>query len=314
MKIVSIEPLGITSQALNELSSRLTSEGHTFISYPDREENLEKLSKRVFDADVVILANQPFKADVIHNCKNLKMISIAFTGVDHVDVQECKNRGIIVCNAAGYSTNAVAELAFALMIDVYRFIIDCDKAVRKEKTKGTMIGYELCGKKLGIIGTGAIGLKVAEIGKAFGCEIIAYSRTKKADSLGIEYYRLDDVMKHSDIVSLHIPFNADTKGIISAEKIALMKPSAILINTARGGIVDNIALSNALKENKIAGAGIDVFEMEPPIPSDHPLISAPNTILTPHVAFATTESLYKRAVIVFDNIKLWMQGNPQNLI
>lgn len=316
MKVVLMEPLGILDEQLQELSSFLKKEGNDFVAYATKEENTEKLIHRVQDADIIILANQPLPKSVLQACPHLKMVAVAFTGVDHVDVAYCKEQGICVCNAAGYSTNAVAELAFGLMIDVYRYILPCDKQLRNSGTKGSMIGFELCGKKLGIIGTGAIGMKVAQIGKAFGCELLGYSRTKKAEGeeLGIQYLPLEQLLKQSDIVSLHMPMNPSTKGMINKEKIALMKPSAILINTARGGVIDNEALAQALKEGKIAGAGIDVFEMEPPIPKDYPLIDAPNTILTPHIAFATKESLYKRAVIVFENVRMYFNGTPRNLV
>ncbi len=316
MKIVSVEPLGITPEALAELSAGLTAAGHEFVSYDTREEDTPKLIDRVRDAEIVIVANQPFRAEVISACPKLKMISIAFTGVDHVDVAECKKRGIVLSNCAGYSTDAVAELVFGMIIDIYRYILPCDAAVRKEGTKGSMIGFEVRDKKIGIVGTGAIGMRVAEIAKAFHCEIVAYSRTQREDAkaLGVKYVSLEELMRESDIVTLHVPVTGDTKNLIDAEKIGLMKKSAILINAARGGVIDNTALADALKAGKIAGAGIDVFEMEPPVPETHPLMDAPNTVMTPHVAFATKESLYKRAVIVFENVEQFLLGTPQNLI
>ena len=125
---------------------------------------------------------------------------------------------------------------------------------------------------------------------------------------------LEELLKQSDIVTLHIPVSPETQGLISRDMLALMKPEAIIINTSRGGVIDNEALADALKEGKVAGAGIDVYEEDPPLPKDYPLLSAPNTVLTPHVAYATKESLYKRAVIVFDNIRCWLEGNPQNRV
>lgn len=316
MKIVLMEPLGITKEALNDLSSVLTKSGHDFIAYDTKEENQEKLIERVKEAEIIMLANQPLSAAVIEKCPKLKMISIAFTGVDHVAADECKKRNIVLSNAAGYSTNAVAELVFGLIISVYRYINQCNDVVRKGGTKGNFIGNEICGKKLGIVGTGAIGLKVAAIAKAFGCEIIAYSRSKRneGNNIGIKYVSLEEVMSESDIVTLHLPLNSETKNIIDSEKLSLMKKSAIIINTARGGVIDNTALAEALKNGKIAGAGIDVFDMEPPIPENYPLLLAPNTVLTPHVAFATKESLYKRAIITFENVTCYIEGKPKNLV
>ncbi|GKX27750.1 2-hydroxyacid dehydrogenase [Vallitalea longa] len=316
MKIVLIEPLGVVQEKLEGLSKFIEDGGHEFIQYHDRREETEVLIERARDADVVILTNLPFRESVLRECKNLKMISVAFTGVDHVDMDYCKNNNILVSNCAGYSTDAVAELAYGLMLGLYRRIVTCDKVTRVAGTKAGLIGFELAGKKLGIIGTGAIGEKVIEIGMAFGCDVLAYSRTEKEHlkEKGVRYMSLEEVMSKSDIVSLHLPLNENTKGMISKKHFDMMKPDAIFINTARGPIIDNTALAKALKEEKIAGAGIDVFEVEPPIPSNYPLFDTPNTIVTPHVAFATKEALVKRAIICFDNIESWMKGQPQNIM
>ena len=202
---------------------------------------------------------------------------------------------------------------FGLIIDLYRNIDKCNEVTRQGGTKDGLVGFELEGKKFGIIGTGAIGIRVANIAKAFGCEVYGYSRTVK-ENTGIKYVDLNTLLSTCDIVSLHVPLNDSTKGLINEDNIKLMKKNAILINTARGPIVDSKALSNALKEGIIAGAGVDVFEMEPPIPEDHVLFEAPNLIVTPHVAFATKESMIKRAEIVFDNIDKYIDGNIQNVI
>lgn len=241
------------------------------------------------------------------------MICVAFTGVDHVDIEYCKERGIRVCNCAGYSTSAVADLVFGLIIDLYRNIDKCNEITRQGGTKNGLVGFELEGKKFGVVGTGAIGMRVANIAKAFGCEVYGYSRTIKEDT-GINYVDLETLLSICDIVSLHVPLNESTKGLINEENIKLMKKNAILINTARGPIVDSKALSKSLKDGIIAGAGVDVFEMEPPVPKEHILFEAPNLIVTPHVAFATKESMIKRAEIVFDNIDKYISGNAQNII
>lgn len=316
MKIVLIEPLGIEAKKLDDLSEIIKVAGHEFVSYDQRSEDESILIERGKDADVIIVANLPFGKNVLKACTKLKMISIAFTGVDHVDIAYCKENDILVSNCAGYSTEAVAELAFGLMLGVYRRLVACNQVVRKEGTKTGLIGFELSGKTLGVIGTGAIGEKVINIGLAFGCKIIAYSRTEKAELIekGVKYVNLEGVMSESDIISLHLPLNDKTKGMITKDYIDLMKPEAILINTARGPIIDNDNLAKALLEGRIAGAGIDVFEIEPPIPLEHKLISAPNTLLTPHVAFATKESLIKRAIIAIDNVDKWLNGKPQNII
>ena len=156
-------------------------------------------------------------------------------------------------------------------------------------------------------------MNVARIAAAFGCEVLAYSRTKK-EMDNVRYVSLDELMAESDIISLHVPSNAETKGLISAEKIALMKPNAVLINTARGPVLDSQALADALNNDKIAGACSDVFETEPPIAKTHPLVNAKHTILTPHVAFASKEAMVKRAIIVFDNVVKYLNGTPQNIM
>ena len=316
MKIVIIEPLGITPEKLAEATAAVKARGHEIIAYDTREDDPEKLAQRGKDADVIIIANQPFRKNVIEKCEKLKLLSVAFTGVDHVDVNFCKEKGITVCNAAGYSTNAVAELAFGLAISVLRNIPACDAVCRKEGTKAGLVGGELFGKTFGVIGTGAIGGKVAKIAQAFGCKVIAYSRTVKQEmqGLGIEYLPLDEVLRQSDIVSVHVPLNEKTRGLIGEKEIALMKKNAILLNTARGPVVDGAALAAALNEERIAGAGIDVFEMEPPVPADHPLLHSKHTVVTPHVAFASHEALFTRAQIVAENILKWEDGTPQNLI
>lgn len=244
------------------------------------------------------------------------MISIAFTGVDHVDLKACRERNITVCNAAGYSTNAVAELAFGLAISVCRNIVPCDHQSRHEGTKAGLVGFELFGKTFGVVGTGAIGKRVAEIALAFGCRVIAYNRSEKPDLIekGVTFVSKDELFRQADFVSLHTPLTDETKGLVDAETIKLMKPTAVLINTARGPVVDSEALAAALNEGRLAGAGIDVFETEPPIPADHPLCQAKNTVLTPHVAFASKEALETRADIVIENIKQWEAGTPQNLV
>lgn len=316
MKIVIIEPLGITPEKLAEATAEVKARGHEIVAYDTKEEDQDKLAERGRDADIIIIANQPFRKNVIEKCENLKLLSVAFTGVDHIDVDFCKEKGIRVCNAAGYSTNAVAELAFGLAISVLRNIPACDIVCRKEGTKAGLVGGELFGKTFGIVGTGAIGGKVAKIAQAFGCRVVAYSRTVKPEmeGLGIEYMSLEEVLKVSDIVSLHVPLNDKTKGLIGEKEIALMKKNAILLNTARGPVVDSEALAKALNEEKIAGAGIDVFEMEPPVPGDHPLMHAKHTVVTPHVAFASHEALFTRAQIVSANILKWEDGTPQNVI
>lgn len=316
MKIVVMEPLGVVLEKIESLAAPLKEAGHEFVYYTTKEVDQEKLLARVADADIIMLANQPLSAEIINGCSNLKMLSVAFTGVDHIDLAACRAKNILVCNAAGYSTNAVAELTFGLAISVIRNIVPCDGRCRNAATKDGLVGFELFGKNFGVVGTGAIGSRVAKIAKAFGCKVLAYSRTPKAEllELGVEYVALDELLEQSDFVSLHVPLTEATKGLIGAEAIGKMKETAVLLNTARGGVVDSAALAEALNSGKLAGAGIDVFEIEPPIAKEHPLCHAKNTVLTPHVAFASKEALEARADIVFANLWKYFAGEPQNVV
>lgn len=313
MKLVIIEPLGVNDEKLLSMAKDMLPADLEIVYYNTRVTDTETLIERGRDADIIAVSNLPMNADVINGCKNLKMLSVAFTGVDHIAMDACKANGVLVSNCAGYSTAAVADLVFGMIIALYRNMIPCNDVVRKEGTKDGLVGFELEGKKFGVIGTGAIGLRTAAIANAFGCQVLAYSRTKK-DIPGITYVDMDTLLSSCDIVSLHTPLNSDTRGLIGKEELAKMKPSAILINTSRGPVVDSAALADALNNGRLAGAGIDVFETEPPIAKDHPLLTAKNVIATPHVAFATKEALKKRAVIVFDNVDKWLKGTPQNVM
>lgn len=313
MKIVVIEPLGIPMENLKATAEKIIGEKADIVYYDTKTTDTAELSERGKDADIIVVSNLPLKREVLENCKNLKMISVAFTGVDHIAMDYCREKGITVSNCAGYSTESVAELVFGMLISLYRNIIRCDEAVRNGGTKDGLVGFEIKGKKFGIVGTGAIGLKTAEIAKAFGCRVYAYSRTQK-EIEGITYLPLDELFSECDIISLHVPLTESTKGLINAEKLALMKKTAVLINTARGPVVDSSALAEALADGKIAGACIDVFENEPPVAKEHPLLNAPNVIATPHIAFATAEAMEIRAGMVFENVTAYLDGKPINVM
>lgn len=313
MKLVIIEPLGVDDEKLLSMAREALPDSVDIQYYNTRVTDTETLIERGKDADIIAVSNLPLNADVIRGCENLKMLAVAFTGVDHIAMDVCREKGITVCNCSGYSNAAVADLVFGMIVALYRNLPACGQAVRNGGTKDGLIGFELEGKKFGVVGTGAIGLKVAAVAQAFGCQVYAYSRTKK-DIPGITYVNLDTLLSTCDIISLHTPLNDGTRGMIGKAQLDLMKPSALLINTSRGPVVDSAALADALNSGKIAGAGIDVFEGEPPIAKDHPLLTAKNVIATPHIGFATKEALVKRAVIVFDNIVKWMDGTPQNVM
>lgn len=313
MKLVIIEPLGVDDEKLLSMAREALPDSVEIQYYNTRVTDTETLIERGKDADIIAVSNLSLNADVIRGCENLKMLAVAFTGVDHIAMDVCREKGITVCNCSGYSNAAVADLVFGMIVALYRNLPACGQAVRNGGTKDGLIGFELEGKKFGVVGTGAIGLKVAAVAQAFGCQVYAYSRTKK-DIPGITYVDLDTLLSTCDIISLHTPLNDGTRGMIGKAQLDLMKPNALLINTSRGPVVDSAALADALNSGKIAGAGIDVFEGEPPIAKDHPLLTAKNVIATPHIGFATKEALVKRAVIVFDNIVKWMDGTPQNVM
>ena len=304
MKIAILEPLGVPTEDLRSRIVNRIGEGHELAFYPDRKEDEATLVARSQGADTVVLSNIPYRRSVMEKCPELKRICVAFTGMDHIDLAYCAERGIEVKNCAGYSTVAVADLVFGLVLSLARNIPACNVVCREQGTKAGLVGFELAGKKFGIVGLGAIGKRVADIANAFGCEVYAYTRTPKPYP-GVKLVEKDELFRTCDIVSLHTPLNEQTRGLVGKHELALMKPTAFLINTARGGVVDTDALVEVLREKRIAGAGIDVFDMEPPVPADYPLAHLPNTVVTPHVAFATQQAFEKRADIIAENLKVW---------
>lgn len=303
MKIVFLEPLGLKVEQIKAACEGLEKAGHEVVIYPDRNENPDELKRRAEGAEVIVESNIPLRKDFLDACPNLKMISIAFTGLDHIDMEECRRRGIVVKNAAGYSTQAVAELTIALMIDLYRKVLENDVITRQCNRKGIMPGREIGGKTIGIIGMGNIGQRVAKLANAFGCKVLAWNRTPKQVE-GVTFVDKETLLEESDIVTLHIALNADTRNFIAEKELSLMKPNSLLINTARGPVVNELALSNALKEGRIAGAATDVYGTEPPLNQDNPLFAAPNLIMLPHIGFATEEAFVLRLGIVVKNVEL----------
>ena len=304
MIISCVEPLGISENHFKELKKAFAAKGHSFRYFMDRREDESTLAERMSDCDIAIISNIKLGSSVLSQCANLKMLSVAFTGLDHIDLAYCRQHNIEVQNAAGYSTTAVSELAVGLMIDVLRKVTSLDGTIRQGGSRGAFLGRELRGKTVGIVGTGAIGIATMRLLKAFGCTLLAYSRTERdeAKALGAEYCSLDTLMQRSDIVTLHVPMTAETHHLVGAAQLALMKPTSILINTARGNVVDIDALAKALNEGKIAGAGIDVYEKEPPLEGSHPLLNAPNCVAVPHIGYATREAFDIRADIVIDHV------------
>lgn len=316
MKVVVLESLAISDEEFTIISKPLTDNGHELVVYNDGKLDDEILKTRIKDADIIVIANTPLSGEVIDTAEKLKYISVAFTGFNHIDLEKCKEKGINVSNAAGYSTHSVAEITFGLIISLLRNIVPLESIVRDGGTKNGYRQIDLKGKTLGVLGTGDIGSAVAKLGLAFGCKVIAYNRSEKPDliSQGVEYKSLDEVLKASDIVTLHTPLTDETKHLINKDKLELMKTSAFLINTAVGPIIDNDALAVALQNGIIAGAGLDRVDMEPPVPADYPILGAPNVVLLPHIGFATEEAMVRRAETTFNNIAKWQQGEQENIV
>jgi phosphoglycerate dehydrogenase-like enzyme len=310
MNIKVIEPIGQSETAIrSRLRDPLEKGGHRLCICDTRGLTDADLIQKVSDADILLLSNRPLARWVIEACPNLKLICVAFTGIDHVDQEACKARGIILHNAAGYAVHAVSELAFGLIVAVLRRIVSADETVRAGGDNREMTGRELFGKTLGVVGCGAIGLQVARLGNAFGCRVLGFERhLLRIDDVAIEQVELDELLSRSDIVSLHLALTAETRGFIGREQLARMKPSAILINTARGPVVDQSALIEALHRNRLAGAGIDVFDVEPPLPAKHPIFTAPNTVLLPHVGFETVEAMSAKADIALHHLEHFLNG------
>lgn len=303
MKIVCVEPLGISQEHFEELKKNFAAKGHEFDYYMDRKEDADTLASRMKCADVAVISNIKLPATVLSQCANLKYLSVAFTGLDHIDLAYCKEHNITVQNAAGYSTTAVSELAIGLMLDLLRQITHFDGTIRQGGGRGMYLGRELKGKTVGVVGTGAIGTATIRLLNAFGCKVLAYNRSEHEEVKAMAtYVTLEQLLRESDIVTLHVPLNAETNHLIGAEQLKMMKPTALLINTARGNVCDIDAVAAALNNGTIQGAGFDVYETEPPLAESHPLLHAPNCVCVPHIGYASREAFDIRADIVFDHV------------
>jgi len=315
MNISLIEPLGVPDALIDELSAPLKKGGHTFTYYREKAADDKETARRCRGQDIVMIANSPFPDAAVRSADRLKMLAVAFTGIDHVGTAACKEKGVAVCNCAGYSDDCVAEMVIGMAISLFRKLDECGRRVREGGSSAGLAGREIAGKTVGIIGCGRIGFKTAKLFSAFGARVVACARHERDEvkAAGIDYVPLDILLQTSDIVSLHLPNNETTRGLIGADKLALMKKDAVFINCARGPIVDNAALADALNAGLIAGAAADVFDMEPPLPADYPLLRAKNILLTPHVAYLTGEAMTRRAVIEFENVAAYLRGEVQNV-
>lgn len=277
------------------------------------------LAEQIADAEMILCNKTPLTADLLQKAKKLKYIGLFATGYNNIDVAYCAAHGITVCNAPGYSTEAVAQHTFALMLAILNRVGEYNQTVKEgDWIKSRTFSYfpfplyELAGKTLGIVGYGAIGKRVAAIGKAFGMRVLVHNRSRICDDTVTET-ELTALMQESDVVTLHCPLNEGNAGMMDTAAFALMKPGAVFINTARGGLVEEQALRAALESGHLLGAGIDVLQKEPMTP-DCPLLDAPNCYLTPHIAWAGLETRERLMQVVEENIRAFLAGTPQNTV
>ena len=282
----------------------------------------EDIVSRCLDSDAVITNKVPFSRETMEKLPRLKYIGITATGYNIIDIKAADEMGIIVTNVPEYSTEGVAESVFAHILAFTARVTEHAALVRsgawQDAGHFSFTAYplsELYGKRIGIVGMGHIGMRTAEISAAFGMEVVYSSRSHKpeAEARGFMPVTLDELFSTSDFISLHVPQTDETKGMINRERIRMMKSSAILINTARGGLIDEEALAEALRERRIAGAGLDVLAEEPPVHGS-PLLSIPECIITPHIAWAAKETRTRLMNMTLENLVSFMIGTPKNIV
>ena len=282
----------------------------------------DEVAERIRDAEIVITNKVPIRREALAGARNLRLVAVAATGTDVVDVKACAERGVMVSNIRNYAVNTVPEHTFALIFALRRSITAYREAVIRGRWQeaGQFCFFDhpirdLAGSTLGIVGDGALGRSVADLGRALGMRVL-FSTYKGVEGMGPLYTPFDEVMRTSDVITLHCPLMPSTKNMISRREFALMERRPLLINTARGGLVDEEALAEALDRGQIGGAGFDVVTQEPP-PADHPLMrlaSRPNVILTPHVAWASQEAIQSLADQLIDNVEAFWAGQPRNVV
>jgi glycerate dehydrogenase len=275
---------------------------------------------RLTDAEIVLTNKAVLSRQQIFALPKLRYIGVTATGFNIVDVAAARERGIPVCNVPAYGTRSVAQMTFALLLELTQRVGHHAQPVRDGRWSSSpdfcywdFPLIELDGLVMGIVGMGRIGRAVAELSKAFGMRVIASSRSKRGTEGDIEYVDLDRLFAQSDVVSLHCPLTPETKHLVNAEQLAKMKPSAFLLNTSRGPLVDESALATALNQGRIAGAGLDVLSIEPP-PSGNPLFQAKNCFITPHIAWATRAARSRLMDASVANIEAFLRGAPVNVV
>jgi glycerate dehydrogenase len=279
------------------------------------------VARRLERATIAIVNKTALRADAIERLPALKFVGVAATGTDNIDVAACRERGIVVSNIRNYAVHTVPEHTFALILALRRNLIayreDVARGLWQKSAQFCLSGHpirDLHGSTLGIFGEGSLGQGVANLARAFGMRVL-FADHAPPKAAGIEFTPAEQLLREADIVSLHLPATPQTVNMIGSKELAKMKSGALLINTARGGLVDEHALANALRQGIIAGAGFDVLSAEPP-PLGNPLLAAdiPNFILTPHVAWASREAMQALADQLMDNVEAFVNGNPRNVV
>lgn len=280
----------------------------------------DQLVPRLSSADIALTNKVPIPGDALRQLPNLKLIAVTATGHDCVDTVAAREQGIPVCNVPTYGTDSVAQFTFALLLELCHRTARHDQAVREGQWSrcGSFSFWltpqvELAGLTLGIIGYGRIGRRVAEIGRAFGMQILAARHESSSSSEAVETVELNELAARSDVITLHCGFNEQSREMINASFLSRVKPSAFLINTARGGLIQESALAEALNSDRLAGAGLDVVSVEP-IQPENPLLTAKNCILTPHLAWSSRAARRRMMQTVVDNIRCFLAGHPVNIV
>lgn len=287
----------------------------------ERTESEEMAIQRLDRCQILLTNKFPITESLLDACPELRLVCVQATGYNIVDCAAARKKGVTVCNVPSYSTDSVAQLTFALLLELCHQVGQHNAAVHQgawcdspDFCFWVSPLTELAGKTLGIIGLGSIGQAVARIGNAFGMNILAYSRSRRPECEHLAtYVELDTLLERSHVVSLHCPLFPETDKLINARTIAKMRPGAMLINTSRGGLIDEQAVADALRSGKLRGAAVDVVSREPMV-STNPLLSAPNCIITPHIAWAPTESRIRLMNTLVENIEAFMAGKPKNVV
>jgi D-3-phosphoglycerate dehydrogenase len=311
MKIVVVDHIHLEQEHIKKLQAI----GNLQV-FKNPPKTPDELKERIKEADIVIVGWSDLTKDIIESARKLKMISIWATTCHYANLEAAKERGIAVTHVPGYATESVAEHTFALLLAAIRKLPLADKHVRRgDFDWRPFAGRELAGKTIGVIGTGAIGCRVAEIAKVFGMRILGYDKypnLKRAEEIGIKHVDLKTLLKESDVITLHVSLTSETEGLIGEKEIEAVKNRAVIINTSQGKVIDEKALFDALKSGRISFAGLDVLESEPPS-KDNPLFKLDNVILSPHIGFHTVEAAKRCTDICIDNVAKFLEGHVQNV-